>query len=55
MFFITDMLRYVTTRAAQYVQERLTCQNGNQMPDWQRVFPMHYNTPTIEVRPFTPE
>lgn len=52
VLFFTDMLRYVTARAAQYIQERLVRQHDGNVPEWAQVFPMKYNSPTIEVRPF---
>lgn len=51
LLMVTDMLRYITTRSAQYVQERLDARKEQSYG----VFPLKYNEPKIEVRPFTPE
>ena len=51
VLYIADLLRYVSTRAAQYIQQRLeTHHSTNKQP----VFPLNYNPPVIEVKPYTP-
>lgn len=51
MMMLTDMLRYITTRSAHYVQEMLNRRPDNTL----HLLPLNYASPTIEVRPFTPE
>lgn len=51
VLFFTDVLRYVAARAAALIQERMSARGDTQFP----VFPLNYKTPTIEVKPFTPE
>lgn len=51
LLMVTDMLRYITTRSAQYVQERLEARGVQSYS----AHPLKYSEPKIEVRPFTPE
>jgi hypothetical protein len=54
ILFTTDMLRYIATRSAQYVQERLNAKANTPMPEHMKVFPLNYNDPEIQVRPYEP-
>jgi hypothetical protein len=55
ILYTTEMLRYIATRAAQYIQERLNAKEENSLDEHTKVYPLKYRVPEIQVRPYTPD